>query len=213
MFRFVSSVNLRRRLKFALIRVKFIHHFNVKCTQKTWPIVQKSILIATAIRLLKNVGRWQYHCLCFGQHMINDTAIYFFYMCIDFKKNALCAQSSMMPHSEHRHENQSTSTKHDILWVYRKSNAIWHASENYIIVYIFIMEMNVTQFITLTSLQWNHDGRDGVSNHQPHDCLLKRTFKCRSKKTSKLRVTGLCAGHSPVTGEFPAQMASNTENV
>ena len=35
----------------------------------------------------------------------------------------------------------------------------------------------------------------------------------RSKKTSKLRVTGLCAGNSPVTGEFPAQMASNVENV
>ena len=34
-----------------------------------------------------------------------------------------------------------------------------------------------------------------------------------SKKTSKLRVTGLCGGNSPVTGEFPAQMASNLENV
>ena len=33
------------------------------------------------------------------------------------------------------------------------------------------------------------------------------------RKKSKLRVTGLCAGNSPVTGEFPAQMASNTENV
>ena len=32
-------------------------------------------------------------------------------------------------------------------------------------------------------------------------------------KASKLRVTGLCAGNSPVTGEFPAQMASNAENV
>ena len=32
-------------------------------------------------------------------------------------------------------------------------------------------------------------------------------------KTSKLRVTGLCAGNSPGTGEFPAQMASNAENV
>ena len=30
---------------------------------------------------------------------------------------------------------------------------------------------------------------------------------------SKLRVTGLCAGSSPGTGEFPAQMASNAENV
>ena len=35
----------------------------------------------------------------------------------------------------------------------------------------------------------------------------------RSKKTSKLRVTGLCVGNSPVTGEFPAQRASNAENV
>ena len=33
------------------------------------------------------------------------------------------------------------------------------------------------------------------------------------KKPSKLRVTGLCAGISPVTGEFPAQMASNADNV
>ena len=32
-------------------------------------------------------------------------------------------------------------------------------------------------------------------------------------KTSKLRATGLCAGNSPGTGEFPAQMASNAENV
>ena len=32
------------------------------------------------------------------------------------------------------------------------------------------------------------------------------------KETSKLRVTGLCAGNSPVTGEFPAQRASNAEN-
>ena len=40
-----------------------------------------------------------------------------------------------------------------------------------------------------------------------------RLFRRRAKKTSKLRVTGLCAGNSPVTGEFPAFMASNVENV
>ena len=62
-------------------------------------------------------------------------------------------------------------------------------------------------------LRWCHNGHDGVSNHQPHHCLLNRLFRCRSKKTSKLRVTGLCAGNSPWTGEFPAQMASNAENV
>ena len=33
------------------------------------------------------------------------------------------------------------------------------------------------------------------------------------EKTSKLRVTGFCAGNSPGTGEFPAHMASYAENV
>ena len=65
----------------------------------------------------------------------------------------------------------------------------------------------------LYTLQWRHNGRDCVSNHQPRDCLLNRLFRRRSKKTPKLRVTGLSAGNSPVTGEFPAQMVSNAENV
>ena len=64
-----------------------------------------------------------------------------------------------------------------------------------------------------STLQWRHNGGDSVSNHQPHDCLLNRSFTRRSKKTSKLRVTGLCVGNSPGTGEFPAQMASYAENV
>ena len=33
------------------------------------------------------------------------------------------------------------------------------------------------------------------------------------KKTPKLIVTGLCAGNSPVTGEFDAQRANNAEDV
>ena len=71
---------------------------------------------------------------------------------------------------------------------------------------------NTNQFIA-QPLRWRHNGHDSVSNHQPHDCLLKGLFRRRSKKTWKLRVTGLCAGNSPGTGEFPAQMASNAENV
>ena len=88
------------------------------------------------------------------------------------------------------------------------------------------------------SLRWRHNGRNGVWNHQPHHCLLNRLLRRRSKKTSKLCVTGLCvgdspgpvnsphkwpltqkmfpfddvtallvlcAGNSPVTGEFPSQ--------
>ena len=42
-----------------------------------------------------------------------------------------------------------------------------------------------------------------VSNHQHHGCLLKRLFRHRWKKTSKLRVTGLCVGNSPVPVNSP----------
>ena len=63
------------------------------------------------------------------------------------------------------------------------------------------------------TLRWRHNGHDNVSNHQPRDYFLNLLFRHRSKKTSKLRVTGLCVGNSPGTGEFPAQMASNAENV
>ena len=73
-------------------------------------------------------------------------------------------------------------------------------------------------FVTLSAgllhwyaLQRRHNGRDGVSNHQSHHRLLKHLFRRRSKKTSKLHVTGLCEGISLVTGEFPAQKASNAK--
>ena len=59
------------------------------------------------------------------------------------------------------------------------------------------------------SLQRRHNERGGVSNHQPHDCLHNRLFKAQLKEASKLRVTGLCEGNSPVAGEFPAQRSSN----
>ena len=61
--------------------------------------------------------------------------------------------------------------------------------------------------------QWRHNERDGVSNHRCIDCLLNRVFRRISTKISKLQVTVLCEGNSPVTGEFPSQRASNAENV
>ena len=54
-----------------------------------------------------------------------------------------------------------------------------------------------------TTLQWRHNDHDCVSNHQPRGCLLNRLFRRRSKKTSKLRVTGLCVGNSPGPGNSP----------
>ena len=117
------------------------------------------------------------------------------------------------------------------LWLLR---TIYHNNEFifiYIYVYVCVFNLRKSQICTLLitewvreiryvilcpalllqTLQWRHNRRDGVSNHQPHDCLLNRLFRRRSKKTSQHRVTGLCAGNSPVTGEIPAQRASNGE--
>ena len=66
---------------------------------------------------------------------------------------------------------------------------------------------------TSKTLQWRHNGRDSAWNHQPHEWLLNRLFRRRSKKTSKLYIADLGAGNSPETGEFPTQMASNAKNV
>ena len=57
---------------------------------------------------------------------------------------------------------------------------------------------NAKSRLTSIVLLWRHNGRDGVLNHQPQDCLSNPLFRRRSKKTSKLRVTGPCAGNSPV---------------
>ena len=64
-----------------------------------------------------------------------------------------------------------------------------------------------------STLQWRYNRRDGVSNYQPHDCLLNRLFRHRSQKNSKAPHHWPCEGNSSVTGEFPAQRASNAENV
>ena len=73
--------------------------------------------------------------------------------------------------------------------------------------------VDILSIITRIPLQWRHNEHDGISNHRLIDCLLNRLFRCKSKKTTKLRVTGLCEGNPPVTDRFPSQRASNDENV
>ena len=48
-----------------------------------------------------------------------------------------------------------------------------------------------------STLQWRHNGCDGVSNHRRIDCLLNCLFRRRWKKTPKLHITGLFEGNSP----------------
>ena len=55
------------------------------------------------------------------------------------------------------------------------------------------------------SLLWRHHGHNGVSNHhhQSRDCLFNRLFRRRSRKTSNLRITGLCMGNPGSRKMFP----------
>ena len=59
------------------------------------------------------------------------------------------------------------------------------------------------RFPIRVTLRWRHDEYDSVWNYQPHDCLLRRLFRHKSNKISKLHVTGLWDGNSPVTGNSP----------
>ena len=69
----------------------------------------------------------------------------------------------------------------------------WSIDQHYSNVIMSVMASQITSLTTVYS--------------------INRLFRCRSKKTSKLCITGLCVGNSLVTGEFPTQRASNTENV
>ena len=106
--------------------------------------------------------------------------------------------------------------------VNRECHSGGHCRDYYIVAWYlsqFTSHFTIGQTLTriyewrIFTLQWRHNEWNCVSNHQPHDCLLNRLFRHRARKTSKPRITGLCEGNSPVTGEFPAQRACNAENV
>ena len=64
------------------------------------------------------------------------------------------------------------------------------------------------------ALQWRCNGYDGVSNHRRLDGVLNRLWRCRSKETSKLRVTGLCEGNSPVSYRWiPCTKGPNAQHI
>ena len=72
--------------------------------------------------------------------------------------------------------------------------------------FVFLFEIHF--FITMTSY-W---GRWHLKS-QASPLFTQVFIQAQIKKTSKLHITGLCEGNSPVIGEFPAQRASDEENV
>ena len=66
----------------------------------------------------------------------------------------------------------------------------------------YIRSMNIT--LTSYWAEWRLKSPESPLFTQPF-------IQAQIKETSKFRVTGLCEGNSPVTGEFPVQMVSNAE--
>ena len=99
-------------------------------------------------------------------------------------------------------EQNEISIKLELRWKSRSWNEPqalnWKVTPKHLAVYIVITTM--TSYWTRWRLK------------SPASPLFDQLFRRRSKKTSKLRVTGLYGGNSAVIGEFPAQMASNAEN-
>ena len=71
---------------------------------------------------------------------------------------------------------------------------------------IFRLFLNSSRGVPIPSLQWHYNEGDSVSNHRRLDCLLNRSFRRRSKTTSKVRVTGLCGANSPEKGPATPKM-------
>ena len=97
--------------------------------------------------------------------------------------------------------------------VYGVTVEVWKVISDHILNEILVQQWEPRLcYYAQVSLQWRHIDRDVVSNHRRFDGLLDHLFRHRSKKTSNFRTTGLRLGNSPVTGEFPSQMASDAEN-
>ena len=87
-------------------------------------------------------------------------------------------------------------------WAFAKINCWWSMCPSCADIPVVENVLEVVWW-TVLSLRWRHNELDGVSDHQPHGCLLNRLFRRRSKTTSKLRVTGLCVGNSPGPANSP----------
>ena len=75
----------------------------------------------------------------------------------------------------------------------RKYKKQSHILEFKINIFVYIMDkthldVQCGACVLHDLLRWRHNEHDGVSNHQPHDCLRNRWFRCRLRETSKFRV-------------------------
>ena len=72
-----------------------------------------------------------------------------------------------------------------------------HSSLFKILGQMLVLEYTLRE--SILALQWRHNERDGVSNHQPHRCLLNGLFNAQIKENIK------AVRHWPLWGEFTGE--------
>ena len=86
----------------------------------------------------------------------------------------------------------------EAVWV---GSGWWNWWEMAVIYWKMIRSQNLWVLKARTALQERHNESYSVLSHRHIECLLNRLFKRTSKKTSKLRVTGISEGNPSVTGK------------
>ena len=77
--------------------------------------------------------------------------------------------------------SQITGTKIPSHWILFNSVNCWRCgSLQRLSSSVFLLSTRQSVYWQIP-LFWRHNGCGGVSNHQPHDCLLNRLFRRRSK--------------------------------
>ena len=115
-------------------------------------------------------------------------------------RNFHCEVKTVVRLSFHHNNISLTGKMASLYWINSLVHAMWDKMGA-----IWRKRFHSNIILDQMALQWRHNQCDCVSNHWRLDCLFN--------SLSKLHVTGLCVGNSPVTGEFPTQRASNAKNI
>ena len=98
---------------------------------------------------------------------------------------------------------------HNVLFEQVVQRTLAHLVSNNTIV---PLEQRWCYLIRILSLQWRHNGRDGVLNQQPSLTIVYSNVYSGADQRKHQSSASLAFVNSLVTGEFPAQKASNAED-
>ena len=171
----------------------YIYIYMVSCRAK-YDILTHYWLLTPCVVI--EIARWHQAITLSWACCIFLNKCRFLIWCLHFCR--FCRNYPDLFHATFKQLSILTITNFWVVWIVLWQNlSIWHGNQKPNICHSHDVYSSMRS--DCISLQWRHNGRDGVLNHQPRDCLLNRLFGRRSKKTSKLRVAGRCAGNSPGT--------------